>query len=267
MTNTVRAGHSTYFERCHVLIFAHSCGYGLTVKSILFIHGAWHGAWCWDPARELLRQAGIASVAIELPGDQPGGSIGNDAAISFAAMDEMDSDVIVVGHSLAGLVAPFVATHPKATGVVMVAALFPEFDLSAAQQRDRNPNLYTERYRSARIIRHEDGSTEVPLDEAIALMFNTCEPDIAQWAASQLRRQYWESFVEPSTLWSWPEVPTLAIGCSRDELTNCEPMKAAAARIASAQYAELDCDHSPMLSEVKSFTELLIGFAADSHLL
>ena len=171
------------------------------MRTFLFIHGAWHGAWCWDPVRALLTQAGIASIAIELPGDQPGRSLGDDAGVAFAAMDHLDGEVIVVGHSLAGLVAPFVATHPKAAGLVMVAALFPEFDVSAAQQRDRNPDLYTQRYRSASIIRHADGSTEVPPDEAIALMFNTCEPDIAQWAAQHLRRQYWESFVEPSPLW------------------------------------------------------------------
>lgn len=211
--------------------------------------------------RTLLTETGIASVAIELPGDRPGSSIGDDAAIAFAEMDQLDSEVIVVGHSLAGLVAPFVATHPKATGLVMVAALFPEFDVSAAQQRDRNPGIYTERYRSAEIIRHEDGSTEVPKDEAIALMFNTCEPGVATWAASKLRRQYWESFVEPSPLWAWPEVPTLAVACTRDELTNPEPMKVAAERIARSTYIELDCDHSPMLSEAKTFTDLLIHFA------
>jgi pimeloyl-ACP methyl ester carboxylesterase len=231
------------------------------VKTFLFIHGAWHGAWCWEPVRTLLTEAGIASVAIELPGDKPGSSIGDNAAIAFAAMDQLDGEVIVVGHSLAGLVAPFVATHPKATGLVMVAALFPEFDLSASQQRDRNPGIYTERYRSAEIIRHDDGSTEVPRDEAIALMFNTCEPGVATWAASKLRRQYWESFVEPSPLWAWPEVPTLAVACTRDELTNPEPMKVAAEKIPRSTYMELDCDHSPMLSEAKTFTDLLIHFA------
>ena len=231
------------------------------MKSFLFIHGAWHGAWCWDPVRALLTQAGMNSVAIELPGDRPGSSIGDDAAIAFSAMDQLEGEVIVVGHSLAGLVAPFAATHPKAVGVVMVAALFPEFDVSAAQQRDRNPDLYTERYRSADIIRHEDGSTEVPQDEAIALMFNTCDPEIALWAAKKLRRQYWESFVEPSPLWAWPEVPTLVVACTQDELTNPEPMKVAAEKISNSAYLELECDHSPMLSEAKSFTDLLIHFA------
>ena len=261
MSNTVGTRHSGHLERCHSPIFTHGGRYGLSVKSVLFIHGAWHGAWCWDPVRALLTEAGIESVAIELPGDQPGNSIGSDAAIAFTAMEEMNGEVIVVGHSFAGLVAPFVATHPKAAGVVMVAALFPEFDISAAQQRDQNPDLYTQRYRSAEIIRHEDGSTEVPQDEAIALMFNTCDPEMALWAANKLRRQYWESFVEPSPLWAWPEIATLVVACMRDELTNPEPMRVAAAKISNSTYVELECDHSPMLSEPKSFTDLLIHFA------
>ena len=231
------------------------------MQTFLFIHGAWHGAWCWDLVREQLTKQGYESVAIELPGDQPGRGIGDDAAIAFEALEQISGQVIVVGHSLAGLVAPFIATHPAVQGLVMVAALFPEFDVSAAQQRERNPQIYTERYQQAEIIRHVDGSTEVEPDEAIALMFNTCSPEIARWAARQLRRQYWECFVEPSPLWEWPQVPTLVIGCSRDELTNPGPMREATERIPDARYVELECDHSPMLSQVKSFADLLIHFA------
>ena len=134
------------------------------MRSFLLIHGAWHGAWCWAPLQEHLRAAGFVSHAIELPGDIQGRSLGDDAALAFEALAQLDGDVIVVGHSLAGLLAPFVASHPKVCGLVMVAALFPEFDVSAAQQRERNPQIYTERYRQAEVIRYEDGSTEWWID-------------------------------------------------------------------------------------------------------
>jgi pimeloyl-ACP methyl ester carboxylesterase len=194
------------------------------VRSFLLIHGAWHGAWCWAPLQEHLHAAGYTSHVIELPGDIQGRSLGDDAAVAFEELAQMEGDVIVVGHSLAGLLAPFVASHPKVCGLVMVAALFPEFDVSAAQQRERNPQIYTERYRQAEVIRYEDGSTEVPREQAIDLMFNPCTHEVATWAAAQLRRQYWESVVEPSPVWAWPDMPTLTIGCRRDQLTNTEPM-------------------------------------------
>lgn len=231
------------------------------------IHGAWHGAWCWAPLQEHLNLAGYSSVAIELPGNLPGRSLGDDAELAFEALAQAHGDVIVVGHSLAGLLAPFVASHPKVCGLVMVAALFPEFDISAAQQREQTPQIYTDRYHQASVIRHEDGSTEVPAQEAIDLMFNTCTSDVAQWAASQLRRQYWESFVEPSPVWAWPDMPTLAIGCTEDQLTNPEPMRQAASRISGAHYLELNTDHSPMLSDPGELARLLIDFADRADLL
>lgn len=237
------------------------------MRSFLLIHGAWHGSWCWAPLQEHLSAAGFASQAIELPGDLPGRSLGEDAALAFEALAQTDGDVIVVGHSLAGLLAPFVASHPKVCGLVMVAALFPEFDVSAAEQRERNPQIYTERYRQAAVIRHDDGSTEVPAEQAIELMFNTCTPEVAAWAAAQLRRQYWESFVEPSPVWAWPDMPTLAVGCRQDQLTNPEPMIEAAARISGAEYVELNTDHSPMLSAPAELAQLLIRFADRADLL
>ncbi|MFA7323594.1 MAG: alpha/beta hydrolase, partial [Candidatus Nanopelagicales bacterium] len=188
-------------------------------------------------------------------------------AIAFEALNEIKGDVIVVGHSLAGLLAPFVASHPKVCGLVMVAALFPEFDVSAAEQRERNPEIYTDAYRAAPIQRHEDGSTEVPESTAIELMFNTCTPEVAHWAAAQLRRQYWEVFGEPSPVWDWPDLPTLVVGCTDDHLTAPEPMRQAAASLDSADYIELACDHSPMLSAPRELADLLIRFADRADLL
>lgn len=237
------------------------------MRSFLLIHGAWHGGWCWGPLQQQLTAAGLASTAIELPGDRPGRFLGEDAALAFDAIQGLEGDVIVVGHSLAGLLAPFVATHPRVCGLVMVAALFPEFDVSAAEQRERDPGIYTDAYRAAPIIRHEDGSTEVAPETAIDLMFNTCEPQVAAWAAGQLRRQYWEVFGEPSPVWDWPDVPTLVVGCTQDRLTATEPMRAAAAAIPGAEYVELDCDHSPMLSATHELAEMLIRFADRSDLL
>ena len=36
--------------------------------AFLFIHGAWHGAWCWTSVLPYLAAAGHAAIAIDLPG-------------------------------------------------------------------------------------------------------------------------------------------------------------------------------------------------------
>ncbi len=37
-------------------------------STFLLIHGAWHGAWCWERVIPLLARAGHAAVAIDMPG-------------------------------------------------------------------------------------------------------------------------------------------------------------------------------------------------------
>src|SRR5438132_1148919 len=44
---------------------------------VVLVHGAWHGAWCFDRVLPRLRDAGVDAVAIDLPGH------GEDAAACF----------------------------------------------------------------------------------------------------------------------------------------------------------------------------------------
>lgn len=39
-------------------------------RTIVLVHGAWHGAWCWAPVQAELSARGLASVAIDLPGHE-----------------------------------------------------------------------------------------------------------------------------------------------------------------------------------------------------
>lgn len=35
--------------------------------TLLFVPGAWHGAWAWDLVRELMEARGWSTVAVDLP--------------------------------------------------------------------------------------------------------------------------------------------------------------------------------------------------------
>jgi len=38
-------------------------------RPILLVHGAWNGAWCWSALHAGLDARGVASWAVDLPGD------------------------------------------------------------------------------------------------------------------------------------------------------------------------------------------------------
>lgn len=89
------------------------------MATFILIHGMWHGGWCWEKVTPLLRAAGQDVHVLTLTG------VGERAHERHPDIDmnthiqdvvrvlenENLHDVILVGHSLAGFMAPFVAEH------------------------------------------------------------------------------------------------------------------------------------------------------------
>jgi len=97
--------------------------------SILFIHGVCHGAWCWDQYfMEKFSEAGYDTYAIDLPRhDQPGRQKGMNrlglkdylAAVENA-VDVINADPILIGHSMGGLIVQkYLEKHPARAAVLL----------------------------------------------------------------------------------------------------------------------------------------------------
>lgn len=105
--------------------------------AVVLVHGGQHTARCWEPTvAELARQAPWLTVlAVDLPGrtSRPGdpdtASIaGSVASVAQQVEDAGLQDVVLVGHSMAGIVLPGVATQLGAQRVrhlVFVACCVP----------------------------------------------------------------------------------------------------------------------------------------------
>ena len=108
---------------------------------LLFVHGAWHGAWCWQerwlPAAAA---AGWHSVAVSLRGH--GGS-GRPERFQLASLRHYEHDVlqtittlpsppVLIGHSLGGVVVQGVLErYRSAPAGVLVASMPPGHGLQA----------------------------------------------------------------------------------------------------------------------------------------
>lgn len=73
--------------------------------TVLLVHGAWHGAWCWDRVGDHLARRGVTAFAVDLSGHggdpRPLGDLHTDSARVRDALDEIDGPVDL----LAGLAA------------------------------------------------------------------------------------------------------------------------------------------------------------------
>jgi pimeloyl-ACP methyl ester carboxylesterase len=74
-------------------------------RPVVLVHGAWHGAWAWAWERvlPLLTSAGVECFALDLPGHgadgAPFGDLSSEVACVRETLDELDGDVVLVGHS------------------------------------------------------------------------------------------------------------------------------------------------------------------------
>ncbi len=96
---------------------------------ILFVHGASHGAWCWENWMAAAADAGHPAYAVSLSGHggSPGtllrsslGTYVNDVARTAASLP---SQPVIVGHSLGGLVVQKAIARYPAKGAVLVAPI------------------------------------------------------------------------------------------------------------------------------------------------
>ncbi len=101
---------------------------------VLFIHGAFAGAWCWDEFfMPWFADAGYAVSAIDLPGRRGRPDYGRlqeftlsdyqDAV--FAAIDSFDEPPILIGHSMGGYLAWRAAEARDIAALVMMAPVPP----------------------------------------------------------------------------------------------------------------------------------------------
>jgi len=98
---------------------------------ILFVHGAWHGAWCWDEHfLDYFAQHGFAAHALSLRGH--GASEGRNR-LRWTRLAEYVADVaqvaeqlpqppVVIGHSMGGaVVQKYLETHSAPAGVLLAS--------------------------------------------------------------------------------------------------------------------------------------------------
>jgi pimeloyl-ACP methyl ester carboxylesterase len=81
-------------------------------RSVVLVHGAWHGGWCWRRVVPILRDAGldVHSPSLTGLGDRahlvsPGVGLAThvEDVVSYLRYNEL-TDAVLVGHSYAGLV-------------------------------------------------------------------------------------------------------------------------------------------------------------------
>lgn len=120
-------------------------------ETIIFVHGAWHGKWCWDKYfRPTFEGHGYQVITFNLPGhDKPGKikginkfSIGDYVKALENEVQKIDSDPIIVGHSMGGLILQKYLEKNTCKKAILLASAPPYGIINVTLRNLRKPQSY-----------------------------------------------------------------------------------------------------------------------------
>lgn len=237
----------------------------MSSPTIVLVHGAWHGAWCWDLVTHLLEAEGADVIAIDLPGhgasSQPLADLQGDAAAVRTVLDRLDVPVVLVGHSYGGAVVTEAGAHELVSQLVYIAAFnldegetvgraAIDDPLTAAIDHSGRPNL-----RAA--LSSDDGgeTTSIVTDLATPLFYNDCTDEMVTWATGRLGRQRMANFSDRAASIAWRDRPSTYVVCRDDNCVHPDLQRILARRATTS--IEWPTGHSPFLSQPALVATLL----------
>jgi pimeloyl-ACP methyl ester carboxylesterase len=225
-------------------------------KTFVLVHGAWHGAWVWDKLRAELAALGHDSLAMDLPISDGSATCGDYAAVIEESMQDLREPPILVGHSLAGMAVPIVASRTPVRTLVFLCAVVPSLtgDQWAGTPEPAAPGTF------AGFEQRDDGSTVwVDADNAIYSFYQDWDKEEAAAAFKRLRPQNSSSLWDgPYPLTEWPDCRIVSVFATNDRSIGPEYSRYVARERLGVEPLEFTGDHSPFLSQPGVFADFLV---------
>lgn len=230
-----------------------------TAATVVLVHGAWHGGWCFAKTLDALKAEGVSAVAPDLPGrgaDRgPLGGLAEDARRIREVVAATSGPVVLLGHSYGGLVISEAASDPATAGRVQRLVYLCAIVAAPGQTFFSVPADHSRSLLGPLIRAGEDGvSTIDTSDVAVvkAVFFGDCSDDDAAFAVANLSAQPLGNMSSAITGDPLATVPATYIRCTEDRTI---PIEVQDALIASAAVSARSLDtitmtasHSPFLS-------------------
>ncbi|WP_369362670.1 alpha/beta fold hydrolase [Streptomyces sp. CG4] len=238
------------------------------MPTFLLVHGAWHCGRCWERVVPLLELAGHRVFAPSLTGygDKAhllSPEVGLDTHVEDVAklLQEEDlTEVVLVGHSYAGLVISSVANEvpERIAHLVYLDAMVPEHGETAVDVQPMTQNLIDQAAKS------DSGWRVPPLPEMPAPfgLFGVTDPVDVEWLSAMLSDQPVRCLQQPVRLDNpavklIPRTHIHCVGVQPEGITR-RPVPAIQPNGSPARVWELPTGHDCMITMPAELSELLL---------
>ncbi len=209
--------------------------------TVVLVHGAWHNDSSWDLVREQLDQRGIRSVAVQLP---MSATLELDAATVREAIEAVDGDVVVVGHSWGGSPMTLGAAGlDRVKYLIYLTAFMLEAGVPVTDFEGRHETEGS----SAMVI--EGDNAIIDPARAYDSFYNDVDHELAEATTRALRPFALAGFahIDTELVAPWKTVPSTYVVCTEDHAIHPEDQRSMAAN--AGEVIEIATSHSPFLSQ------------------
>jgi pimeloyl-ACP methyl ester carboxylesterase len=226
--------------------------------TVVLVHGAWHGAWCWQPVETRLAAAGVPVLALDLPGHgadtRPLTDLHGHGDALRVALDAIDGPVVLVGHSYGGAAITDGGDHPNVAHLVYLTAFPLDADESIIENRIEDGE-HAELADAIEI--RDDGTITVDPARAAGIFYADCDPADAHAFVARLIPESEAGFRQTPRSVAWRTRPSTYVVCTNDRALAPGLQRNLARRCTAT--VEWATSHSPFVSRPDLVTDLLIS--------
>ena len=238
----------------------------MSSATFVLVHGAYHGAWCWQAVANQLRSHGhrVWTPTLTGLGERKHLMSMRPSLLTFieditnVLFYEDLQDTILVGHSFAGSVISSIAERmpERIHHLVYLDALVLRGGESSA---DRSPDR-AEAYRQ-KSLAYDGGLTIPPADP---LHFGITDPGMAEWTAERLTPHPLQTYYDKLQITSDPGngIPATYIACSQPLFAATEMSRELAKSLPAWRYREIPTGHNAMMTMPVELVDMLLEVAA-----
>lgn len=235
----------------------------------VFIHGAYHGGWCWQRLIDSLGPAGKGALAPDLPGHgRDPGWLGDQTLPNYTAriveiLEALPAPATVVAHSMAGAVAVAVAeARPELIArLVFLAAYIPADGESAGKVVKQDPASHVR----AEVLDVEGhGAISLKAGNLAEAFYQDATARDLAWVEDRVQLQSPEPFrhVLQVTEGGFGRVSKAAILCTEDRAISYPHQRWMAERAGCDPVLTLNSGHSPFVTAPDDLAARLLRLTA-----
>lgn len=232
---------------------------GPGLSTLLLVHGAWHGPWCWELLLPHLQSPGFTVQCAALPSLTSPTPVGlaEDARHLSAVLKQIEGPVVLCGHSYGGMV---ISAADTAQADVRRLVYLCAYMTGAGESMESALRAAGERRPGHWVRRLPEGRTQVDPRRARELFYHDCQSAIQDWALERLQSQWGQGLAEPVAAPAWQRVPSTYVVCAQDRVLAASIQRGIFGARAQ-QVVTLHSGHSPFLAQPLQLAQVLLCVA------